>query len=159
MTELETTLRRSAEHLRGLPCTCAQNPIGSTLTMDFGLLARSAAALPKERARGEHRLTIYSPWRVQDESEVLFDWNVDGGADGLLPRLVSTLEGSVVERVVLDAPAWDLRLEFSTGLVLVVFADFDDDREVAWYITARGMPSVSARPVARTLPKRDAEAE
>jgi hypothetical protein len=31
MTALETTLRRAAEHLRGLPCTCAQNPIGSTL--------------------------------------------------------------------------------------------------------------------------------
>jgi hypothetical protein len=146
-------LEQILSQIVGLPCSRAQNPFGSTLTLDFGELILPKDALPKEKPRGWRRLTVYSPWRVQDDREILFDWNVDGGTRGMLPALVQMLVGSTVNSAATTLPAWDLTVDLSNGLRLCVFGDFDDAREAAWFITGSDGMAISARPRARPLPK------
>jgi len=145
--------------INGLRCAKAKNPFGSTLILDFGELLRPRDSLPNEKPRGWRRLTVYSPWRVQTNSEILFDWNVDGGAKGLLLQLLKPLEGLTVSSAIAKPPAWDLAIGFSNGLHLVVFGDFDDEREDAWFITGIDGSLAAARPRSRPLPTQDTKAE
>jgi hypothetical protein len=150
---MEQELTHALGEIVGIDCTRAQNPYGSTLVLDFGELSLPEDALPKERPRGWRRLTVYSPWRVQSQREIAFDWNVDGGAAGILPSLVRALVGATVVGFSTALPAWDLAIDFSNGLKLVVFGDFDDDRDTAWFITGTDGMSLSACPRARPLPE------
>lgn len=148
---MEQDLKRALSEIVGLRCAQAQNPFGSTLVLDFGALTLPKDALPREKPRGWRRLTVNSPWRVQSDEEVLFDWNVTGGSEGMLGPLVQSLSGDSVLAGWTTSPAWDLVLDFSRNVRLVVFGDFDDDRKAAWFITGTDGTSVSAEPQARPL--------
>ena len=135
--------------LVGLRCSQAGNPIGSLLTLDFGEMSLPKDPLPKEVPIGWRVLTVYSPWRVQDEREVLFDWTIDGGAKGILRSLVKELEGATVLAAATSPPAWDLVVRFSNGASLQVFGDDGNGRTQAWFIIGTDGTDVSARPRAR----------
>lgn len=67
---------------------------------------------------GSHQLFVVSPWRLQTPDEVRASSGQDEG-DLLLLR---QLTGARVDEALMVAPAWDLRLAFSNGLHLWVFA-------------------------------------
>lgn len=152
---MEQQLKHALSEIVGLRCAQAQNPYGSTLILDFGTMTLPQGALPHEKARGWRRLTVYAPWRVESAHEVLFDWNVDGGAKGMLGSLAQALTGTEVVATSTAPPAWDLVVDFSSKVRLLVFGDFNDDRDAAWFITGTDGMSISARPLARPLPRDD----
>src|SRR5436309_2202733 len=145
--DLHTTLRE----IIGWPCVRAQNPHGSIISLDFGKLELPKDALPKEQPTGRRSITVYSPSRVEDDAAIHLDWNVDGGPDGRLRDLIRVFEEQQLVSADTEAPAWDLRMIFSNGLRLVVFGDFDDERDVAWFVTGTDGLMLSARPIARPL--------
>lgn len=152
-------IEQIAEQIAGLRCSAATNPIGSILSLDFGPLGTPEDAPAGARPHGFRHLTISSPWRVQDASEVLYDWNVDGGTGGLLPDLVGELVGLRVGSVKTSPPSWDLRIEFDNGWALIVFGDCEDDRDEAWFIIGTDGVKAVARPRVRVLPHRAVAAE
>jgi hypothetical protein len=152
MTFEDAQIKKSIAGIVNMRCTQSRNPIGSTLVLDFGPVALPRSPVPGEKPRGERRLTVYSPWRVQSDQEIVFDWNVDGGAGGRLPALVGALENANVRRVETRPPGWDLEVDFDNGLTLVVFGDVEDERDVAWFILDADAAAFSARPRVRPLP-------
>ena len=69
--------------------------------------------------RGSVQLLVWCSWRLQTESTVLASSDEgESGAKGL-----DALVGTTVTEVRCSAPAWDLALTFSSGLVIQVFAD------------------------------------
>ena len=148
---MRDSVQASVAELIGVECVQALNGYGSILTLDFGDLSLPADAVPQEQPRGWRSLTVYSPWRVENGQEILFDWNVDGGVAGKLPELVKTLVGGVVAEVSTAPPGWDLTLRFDDNLKLVVFGDSTDDRDDAWFILSIDGTTVAAIPRVRSL--------
>ena len=148
---MRTAILDVIEQLVGLRCEAADNPYGSILRLDFGDLGLRADDHPAARPHGWRHLTILSPWRVQSDTEVLVDWNVDGGANGLINPLVQQLVGQRVERTSTGPPAWDMSITFSGGVRLVIFGDRQDDRADAWFILGRDGIEVAAQPIIRPM--------
>lgn len=149
---MTSTVQELVSQIVGTSCEVAENPYGSILSIDFGPLGLGPDDSADARMHGWRHLTVSSPWRVQDDHEILFDWNVDGGANGLLPRLLSLLVGQTVVSAFTKPPAWDLVLRFAGGFQLVVFGDRDDNRDDAWFILGTDGAKATARPVVRPLP-------
>lgn len=118
-----TKLENLVANLVGQRCACVDNPHGSILSIDFGALGLRADDDPGSAPHGWRHLTILSPWRIESRTEVLCDWNVDGGSSGRIAGLLSTLVGERVVSAATAGPAWDLRIEFSDGSTLIVFSD------------------------------------
>lgn len=116
------------------PCSRAENPHGSILSLDFGVLSRRQDDEPGAKKHGFRHLTVLSPWRIQSPGEVICDWNTTGGAKGGITPAVAELVGCRVVKASCWLPAWDMRLKFDNSWELVVFGDSDDDREDAWFI-------------------------
>ncbi|MFL5613008.1 MAG: hypothetical protein ACJ796_05040 [Gemmatimonadaceae bacterium] len=148
---MTSDLHVALREIIGWPCVRAQNPHGSIISLDFGTLELAKDAVPKELPTGRRSITVYSPWRVEDDAAIHFDWNVDGGATGRLRELIRVFEGLQVVSTAAKAPAWDLRVVFSNGLCLVVFGDFHDERDFSWDLNGTDGLMLSARPIARPL--------
>lgn len=68
--------------------------------------------------RGSHSLLVWCSWRLQEPTKVLT--TSDNVAD--LSQLDKLTDATlVIARC--SAPAWDLELQFSNGLVLLIFSD------------------------------------
>lgn len=137
--------------LVGLLCEGLDNPIGSILRLDFGPLALRPDDPPTARPHGWRHLTVFSPWRVQTDREIISDWNVDGGPSGLIESSLRHLVGRTVEAAVTRPPAWDLIVSFSGGIQLAVFGDCTDERDHAWFILGTEGIDVVAVPIVRPL--------
>lgn len=137
--------------LVGLLCEGLDNPIGSILRLDFGPLALRPDDPPMARPHGWRHLTVFSPWRVQTNREIISDWNVDGGPSGLIEPSLRHLVGRTVEAAVTRPPAWDLIVSFSGGIQLVVFGDCMDERDHAWFILGTDGIDIVAVPIVRPL--------
>lgn len=120
--------------LVGQRCEGADNPYGSILRLDIGLLGVRANDAPGTTPHGWRHLTAESPWRLASNREVLCDWNDEGGVGGVLAKRIVHLVGKTVLEIVTAPPGWDLRMRLSEGLDLFVFSDSNDDREDAWFI-------------------------
>lgn len=140
--------QRIVGELVGQKCTEITNPYGSIVMIDFGPMAHPEGE-PPDALRGWRQLTVYSPWRVESPQEVAYDWNVDGGAAGLLPALVQSLVGQHVIDAETQPPAWDLVVSWSDGTRLVVFGDSTSHRDSAWFVLGIDGECVSADPVVR----------
>lgn len=143
-------LRALLADIVGQRCERATNPHGSILSLDFGALARRENDDSSSVAHGWRHLTIFSPWRLQSEDEILCDWNSDGGAGGVITTVLSQLEGQTAVSTATEPPAWDMTIQFSSGLQLVVFGDSTDDRDDAWFILGTDGKEGGATPVLRT---------
>lgn len=131
----------------GQRCEAAKNNYGSLLSLDFGPLALRADDDPSATPHGWRNLMIFSPWRLETETEILCDWNTEGGVTGKINPVVETLVGQHVVAADTAPPGWDLRLRWSDGLSLVVFGDGlrgDDD---AWFIIGTDGAEAGAIPV------------
>lgn len=148
---MTSDLTEALREIIGWPCVRAQNPYGSIITLDFGTLELPKDPLPKQQPTGRRRITVYSPWRIEDEVAIHLDWNVDGGPGGRLRDLVRMLQEQEVVSAETKPPGWDLKLSFSGGLRLVVFGDFNNERDFAWSVTGTDGLMLSARPIARPL--------
>lgn len=135
--------------LVGERCAGVDNPYGSVLRLDIGPLELPAGASADERPHGWRHLTVYSPWRLTSETDVLCDWNDDGGAKGHLTQLITVLHGQAIVSANSVGPAWDLRLEFSEGVTLYVFSDNTDERDDAWVILGTDGLELGVRPRVR----------
>lgn len=135
----------------GQRCECATNPHGSILSLDFGHLGRREDDDVSSPLHGWRHLTVLSPWRLQDNEEVQCDWNSDGGAGGVIAAVIAHLEGQVVVSAATTLPAWDLTIQFASGVQLVVFGDNNDDREDAWFILGTDGAECGAAPRVRAL--------
>jgi len=150
-TQEESAIQEVVSQMVGRRCEAASNPYGSTLSIDIGELRLRPGSAPGSKPHGFRHLTIYSPWRLENESEVILDWNVDGGAHGLINPLIQVLVGQTAISAVTSPPAWDLTIEFSGNMRLLVFGDADDDRDTAWFILGSDGVGASARPIMRLL--------
>lgn len=119
--------------LVGQRCEGADNPYGSILRFDIGEMAKPLDD-PDAHPHGWRHLTVLSPWRLESASEVLGDWNLEGGAHGSIGQLIQQLRGQMVRAVRSSGPSWDLVIEWESGLRLCVFSDSNDDRDDAWFI-------------------------
>lgn len=134
MTTEQEQIERAVADLVGQRCARAENPHGSILSIDLGPLALRSSDAADARPHGWRHLTILSPWRLQTKDHVVADWNVDGGVAGVLPQLIQQLVGDRVIAAQTSMPAWDLRLDWESGLTLTVFGDCTNEREDAWFI-------------------------
>lgn len=135
----------------GHRCEAVSNPYGSILSIEIGDLALRPGSPPGSKPHGFRHLTIYSPWRLEDDHAVLLDWNVDGGTGGLIQPNIQILVGRTVISASTSAPAWDLRLNWTGGLRLVVFGDATDNRDDAWFILGSDGAQAIACPILRQL--------
>lgn len=133
----------------GQRCERATNPHGSILSLDFGELGRRTDDDASSMSHGWRHLTVLSPWRLQLPTEVLLDWNSNGGSEGAITITIAQLEGQTVVSASTAMPAWDLAILFSSGIQLVVFGDSTDDREDAWFILGTDGKECGAIPVVR----------
>ena len=131
--------------------SAAENPYGSILSLDFGALTLRKGDEPTAKTHGWRHLTVLSPWRLQSADEIIADWNVDGGANGKLHQLIQGLVGDTVVSAQTSGPAWDLALQWVSGLTLSVFGDATDDRDSAWFILGSDGIEASAVPILREL--------
>ena len=69
--------------------------------------------------RGTHELLVWCSWRLQTNNEVLA--SSDQETDENSPLLA--LAGGEIAAVEVSSPAWDIRITFNDGRVLVVFCD------------------------------------
>jgi hypothetical protein len=143
----------------GLECTEIQNPYGSILCIDLGEMRLRPDSPPKAMPHGFRSLTVYSPWRLEDDNEVWLDWNVTGGFNSPLARHIPVLLGQTVTHAHTAPPGWDLTITWSGGLRLVIFGDAVDVRDTAWFILGWDGVQVSARPILRPLLLGDEHAE
>lgn len=144
-----TPQQRIVRELVGLECSQISNPHGSILTVDLGPLSVADESDYQDLRQGLRQLTIYSPWRVESPQDVVFDWNVDGGPDGLLRKAIQSLVGHTIEYAETRGPAWDLEIRWSGGLRLVVFGDCTNSRDTAWFVLGTDGAEVSADPIVR----------
>jgi hypothetical protein len=142
---------QAVNDLVGLACTGAKNPYGSIISIDFGPLTLRVDDNALAEPHGWRHLTVLSPWRLQTAYEVILDWNVDGGANGLVGPGLQSLIGAAVESAETTLPGWDLVLIFSNGIQLLVFGDCLDERTDAWFILGTDGLEVAAQPVLREL--------
>lgn len=140
-------LSKLVQDIVGHVCEVAENPYGSVLSLDFGPMGRRANDAPDAKLHGWRNLVILSPWRLEDDVSVRADWNVEGGSEGELQEILKALTGHKVVSASTSGPAWDLRLEWSHGLRMVVFADSTDDRDDAWFILGTDGAEASAVPI------------
>ncbi len=133
----------------GQRCERATNPHGSILSLDFGELGRRKGDDAASVLHGWRHLTVYSPWRLQLPQEILCDWNSSSGSAGVIIAVVAQLQGQSVVAAATAAPAWDLKITFSSGIELAVFGDNTDDREDAWFILGTDGAECGAIPVMR----------
>jgi hypothetical protein len=144
-------LNSVVQQLPGLHCGAVGNPYGSILSVDFGEMGLRPNALPNETPHGWRHLTVFSPWRIDDDEEIIVDSNVNGGVHGSIAGLLSPLMKAVVSNARVSGPAWDLVVEWSNGLRLTVFGDCDDDRDYAWMILGTDGVNVVAKPKVRAV--------
>lgn len=134
----------------GQRCERATNPHGSILSIDFGALGRRPDDDLSATLHGWRHLSILSPWRIQDQQHILADWNTNGGRSGTISAAIEPLVGQRVLAAQTSSPGWDLTIQWSGGLSLVVFGDSNDDREDAWFILGTDGVEASAIPIIRT---------
>jgi hypothetical protein len=120
--------------LIGQRCEGVDNPYGSILRLDIGPLGRRADDSTATPPHGWRHLTVLSPWRLESASEVIADWNLSGGFEGVILGRVKILIGLTVVAASSQPPGWDLVLSWSSGLHLRVFSDRTQDRDDAWAI-------------------------
>lgn len=120
--------------LVGQRCEGVDNPVGSVLRLDIGPLGLGPHDEPDSVPHGWRHLTIKSPWRLQNAGEVLCDWNLCQTDTGALSSCIGQLEGQTIQSAEADLPGCDLRISWSNDLVLIVFADANEDRDDAWFI-------------------------
>ena len=144
--------RTAVAQLVGLECSQAQNSIGSILLLDFGMLRAMALENPSLMS-GAWTLMVYSPWRLEDEDGAVADWNLQGGPNGSIGRLIATLANARVTSVEVLEPQGDLSVRFSTGHRLFVFVDSSAPGNDAWWLlgangdeVAVAAPSFAADP-------------
>lgn len=82
-------------------------------------LSNKAQPVRFRKYRGSIELLVWCSWRVQTDKVVLASSDQDEGG---LKQLSSLRRGRIVD-VTCYRPAWDLRLKFGDGRVLVVFCD------------------------------------
>lgn len=138
----------------GQRCEGALNPYGSILTLELGTLSQRLDSVPSGELYGWRQLTVLSPWRLQTETEILCDWNCDGGVDGAISPIIAQLIGEDVVAAETAPPGWDLRIRWSNGFTLFVFGDSTDDRENAWFILGTDGAEARAVPVVRNISNR-----
>ena len=139
-------VRRELRRLVGIICTQVTNSVDSVLLIDIGPLGRGPHQTEHSPEQGWRTLLVDSPWRLQTSSEVLCDWNAENGGKGALSRCISTLVGRAVTKVEVAAPAWDLRIWFSSDVELVVFNDATADREYSWTVLGTNGLEIVAGP-------------
>ena len=130
-------------------CEGATNPHGSILSLDFGTLGLRPDDEPTAALHGWRHLTILSPWRLQDDQQILCDWNTTGGKSGTISSVIGQLLGQQVVAAHTSPPGWDLTIRWSKGLSLVVFGDSNDEREDAWFILGTDGAEAGASPMIR----------
>ena len=128
------TIQSALRDLVGQRCERAENPYGSALSLDFGTLGLRQGDAPGTKTHGWRHLTVLSPWRLENDHEVIADWNVTGGAGGPLGATIQVLVGKAVVETHSVGPGWDLTLRLSDALTLRVFSDRTEDREDAWFV-------------------------
>lgn len=116
----------------GVECwhVSAGGAVGPSFTLVLGEKVRRQhplrnAAQPEEfqRSRGSVELLVWCSWRLQDASSVLA--TSDQAKDWVVA--LRELVGATVVAVECTPPAWDLRLEFSNGHVMMIFCDHGDE--------------------------------
>lgn len=148
----EDRIRAVVAELVGQSCERIENPYGSVLSIDLGPIGITPGDPPGARPHGWRHLTVLSPWRLQTSDYVLADWNEDRHPGGTPSEAIQALQKQLVTAADVTPPAWDLRLSWSNGAVLVVFGDCTDDRAEAWFILGTDGLGVSAAPVMRAPP-------
>ena len=68
---------------------------------------------------------------------------------GALAVALSQLVGKTVVQVETKPPAFDLTIQWSNGLSLVVFGDSTPDRDDAWFIIGTDSEEIAGTPVRR----------
>ena len=132
--------------LVGQKCEGVDNPVGSVLRLDIGPLGLGPHDEPDSEPHGWRHLTIKSPWRLQNVQEVLCDWNLCQTDAGALRACIAQLAGQTIQNAEADLPGCDLRLSWSNDLMLIVFADTNEDREDAWFILGTDGLELTAGP-------------
>lgn len=130
-------LKKLIGDIVGQTCTGATNPHGSVLSLDFGPKAVHPGWPSDARPHGWRHLTILSPWRLENDSEVICDWNVSGSGPnghGEIQSEIQALINTSVTGAETEPPGWDLRITFQNGLRLIVFGDAVIDRDKPWFI-------------------------
>lgn len=131
----------------GQRCERAANPHGSILSLDFGTLGRRQGDDAAAPTHGWRHLTVLSPWRLQNDHEILCDWNTDGGRNGTIASAIEKLVGQLAVAAHAAPPAWDATITWSNGLTLVIFGDSTDDRDDAWFILGTDGAEAGATPI------------
>lgn len=134
MNSHATTINGYLKDLVGKRCEAADNPTGSVLRLDIGPLGLGPHDEVSSRPHGWRHLTISSPWRFQNDREVLCDWMSAIDSPAILSEYMHRLIGEAVVDIQAVAPANDLWVTFSNGILLKVFADRTKDREDSWFI-------------------------
>ena len=119
--------------LVGQRCEAIDNPYGSVIRLDIGPMGHRPGETDA-RPHGWRHLTIFAPWRLESRSEVVGDWNLPGGFHGTIVPAVQRLLADTISAARSAPPGWDLVLDWSSGLRLVVFSDRTEDRDDAWAI-------------------------
>lgn len=94
--------------------------------------------------------SVLSPWRFETRTEIICDWNTNGGTAGIIKPRIAQIIGHRVISAVASPPAWDLRLRLSNGWTLVVFGDNTDDRQDAWFILGTDGAEAGSGPIIRS---------
>jgi len=120
------------ESLIGRSCWYASHgeSVGATFSLAFGKKVQRKHPLQNEAHRsdfrhyeGEYALYVWCTWRLDGPDAPI------SSSDDTHDRIGRAL-GSLIEKKVLaicrDLPGWDLRIDFSGGLVLRLFCDHVD---------------------------------
>jgi hypothetical protein len=140
-TECDNWLRQAASALEGKLCWEVSTPLGSSFSLHFGRaiyqqkifplpLQKSKAGLEQREidqfmTRGQLSLDIAgASWRLDGPRGIVTWWGEqDTTVGGRMEEAIGRLQGRYVQRALVEAPGWDLRVDFTDGYSLKVFCD------------------------------------
>ena len=132
--------------LVGLRCEAIDNPHGSIIRLELGEFANQVDDPPGARPHAYRHVTVYSPWRLENNERVLADWNLPGAPNDDIPQALAVLIGSHVLEAHCVMPSCDLDLRFTGGRRLYVFADSDPE-DSSWFVLGTDGLSAAAGPL------------